>query len=328
MIATSRELLSRCSKFRTCSVDEFEHQLVALFGAIGFDLPDRAAFKIRSNFVHLHDLALGFLTFGTTAKVDFGERDVAALGLALRGHGITTSGTQTALAAVGRPTVASPGRRVTFHYGADLEKLFVRVKSEALERKLAALLGAPVKRRLQFELTDFTSQEMLSGLVRLVEILLRQLDDQLYQISPLALRELEEAVIVQLLFTGRHQLSKQLQQKPLEASPDCVKMVEEFIEAHWNHPITIEAFTKVTGVSARTLFRSFGKQRGFSPMVFVRKIRLEHAHALLRQPAASTSVTSVALACGFSSLGRFAHDYQTVFGELPSETLNRSRPPM
>lgn len=327
MIASSREPLSQCSKFRTSNVEEFEHQLIALFGATGFDLPDRAALKVRSNFVQLHDLALGFWTFGAPARVDFEERDVAALGLALRGQGITTSGTQTALTAVDRPTVTSPGRPSTLRYGADLQKLFVRVESQALERKLALLLGAPVKRRLEFEVADFVSKETLSGLVRLVEVLVRQLDDPRSLISPLALRELEEAVIVQLLFTGRHQLSKQLQRKPLETSPDCVKMVEEFVEANWKNPITIEALTEVTGVSARTLFRSFGRQRGFSPMVFVRKIRLERARALLSRPAAATSVTSVALACGFSSLGRFAHDYQTVFGELPSETLSRSHPP-
>jgi len=37
------------------------------------------------------------------------------------------------------------------------------------------------------------------------------------------------------------------------------------------------------------------------------------------------SVTAIALLCGFSNLGHFASAYRTRFGELPSQTLHRSR---
>jgi transcriptional regulator GlxA family with amidase domain len=42
-------------------------------------------------------------------------------------------------------------------------------------------------------------------------------------------------------------------------------------------------------------------------------------------PAHDGSVTSIALAAGFSHLGRFSHDYAERFGERPSETLKRCR---
>ncbi|WP_316163875.1 helix-turn-helix domain-containing protein [Bradyrhizobium sp. SZCCHNRI20481] len=38
-----------------------------------------------------------------------------------------------------------------------------------------------------------------------------------------------------------------------------------------------------------------------------------------------TSVSAVAFDCGFGNLGHFARDYRDTFGELPSETLLRSR---
>jgi transcriptional regulator GlxA family with amidase domain len=46
---------------------------------------------------------------------------------------------------------------------------------------------------------------------------------------------------------------------------------------------------------------------------------------MLMMPDKTTSVTSVAFDCGFTNLGHFAKDYGKYFGELPSETLNRTK---
>lgn len=130
-------------------------------------------------------------------------------------------------------------------------------------------------------------------------------------------------MIIQFLMTVRHQVVDQLHRTPSETSPEHVKRAEEFIEANWDQPITMESLTQVTGVSARTLFRTFEKLRGYSPMAFAKKVRIDRALAILRKPNASTTVTGVALAHGFLNPRRFAHDYWTMFGELPSEMLNR-----
>jgi transcriptional regulator GlxA family with amidase domain len=44
---------------------------------------------------------------------------------------------------------------------------------------------------------------------------------------------------------------------------------------------------------------------------------LEHADS-------STTVLSVAFACGFQNAGHFARDFKLAFGELPSESLRRA----
>ena len=316
--------LSRYPAIHTSEVDEFAHQLVAVYGATGFELPYPEKLNVRGNFVQLHDIALGFGACGTLTRIKFAESDFARLQLPLRGHGLTNSGKQAAPVTVGRPSLTSAGRVSMLEYGEDFENLFLRVRSEALERKLALLLDAPVRGRLEFELANFAGQEMLSGLQRLIELLVHQLDDQQSLVSPMALREVEQAVIVQLLFASRHHWSGLLEREPPEGSNDHVKRAEQFIEANWNRPITIESLVKATAVSARTLFRSFEKARGYSPMVFAKKIRLERARDLLSRPDATTSVTSVAFACGFSNLGHFARDYRNAFGEPPSKTLKRS----
>ena len=54
-------------------------------------------------------------------------------------------------------------------------------------------------------------------------------------------------------------------------------------------------------------------------------MRLSRARQQLLVPNDATSVTSVAVAHGFSQLGRFAAQYRQQFGELPSETLAAAR---
>ena len=60
-------------------------------------------------------------------------------------------------------------------------------------------------------------------------------------------------------------------------------------------------------------------------MEFARRLRLEHARRMLEQPSPATTVTDVAFACGFGDLGRFARDFQRMFGERPSALLARRR---
>ena len=210
-------------------------------------------------------------------------------------------------------------------YGVGFEHLFLRVNSEAIERKLAVLLGRSIGREFEFGLSEFAGPAMMSGLRQLIDLLVQQLDDEHAQLAPLAVRELEQAVILQLLFASRHNFSALLEREPRDTIPMHVRRVEAYIEANWSRPVTIEALVETAGVSARTLFRAFEKVRGCSPMVFARQVRLERARSLLLKPADTASVTGIALLCGFSNLGHFASAYRTRFGELPSQTLHRSR---
>ncbi len=317
--------LSRYPAICTSRLDEFEYQLKSIYGATGFDVRDASSLNVRGSFIKLHDTALGFGACGTAAQISFDENDFSRLQIPLSGRGITRCGKSSTEVGVGRPSLTTAGRDTVLHYGADFEHLFLRVGAEALERKLAALVGRPVQRRLEFELADFASPAMLTGLLRMIERLATHLDDQKSQLSALTVREMEQAIVVQLLLASRHNMSFLLDQNARDGAPDHVRRVEAYIEARWDHPLTIEDLVAVSGVSARTLFKAFEKRRGCSPMAFAKKIRLDRSHDLLRKPDGETSVGGVALRCGFSNLGHFARDYRKTFGESPSQTLVRSK---
>lgn len=88
-----------------------------------------------------------------------------------------------------------------------------------------------------------------------------------------------------------------------------------------DQPPSIEALCARLGVSRRTLQNSFMAVAGESPLAYLRSVRLGAARAQLRAGDGRTSVTEVALAHGFTHLGRFAGDYKALFGESPSESV-------
>lgn len=104
-----------------------------------------------------------------------------------------------------------------------------------------------------------------------------------------------------------------------------VRRVQEYIETHWNQPITIASLARATAASTRSIFYHFKNNRGQSPMSFVKQVRLEHARVMLENSGVSRSVTDIAIECGFGNLGHFAGDYLKRFGEHPSDTLKRSK---
>ena len=75
------------------------------------------------------------------------------------------------------------------------------------------------------------------------------------------------------LHANRHNHSHLLERSAPDASARLVRRVEEYIEANWQRPITLEGLVALTGVSALSLFQSFKKYRGYSPMKFGAEIR-------------------------------------------------------
>jgi hypothetical protein len=148
----------------------------------------------------------------------------------------------------------------------------LRLNPQALQAKLAAMLGSPVDGSLQFDpLLNFSS---VNG---------RLLRDQFFFLVDLVSRsaaslpalvqaEIEQAIMVMFLHATGHKYSHLLNAE-VAAAPAEVRRAEDYIAANWQQPITLEDLAAVTGVSAFSLFRSFVKFRGYSPMQFVEKIR-------------------------------------------------------
>jgi len=77
--------------------------------------------------------------------------------------------------------------------------------------------------------------------------------------------------------------------------------------------------------SQRTLEKCFSKRFGVTPKKYIKCLRLAEVHKGLRNFDAQgyESIIELASINGFWHMGQFAADYRRIYGELPSETLNR-----
>ncbi len=104
-----------------------------------------------------------------------------------------------------------------------------------------------------------------------------------------------------------------------------LKVAEAFIKAHAHQAPTIHDLCQRHCIRERTLRSAFQRRYGVSPKAFLMTYRLSHARRQLREhPPGSLSIQDAAAAWGFWHMGQFAHDYKTMFNELPSETLAKA----
>ena len=99
---------------------------------------------------------------------------------------------------------------------------------------------------------------------------------------------------------------------------------------HWlkprlSEPIQLDTLAAAAGVPPRTLQTQFKTYLGTTPLGWVRQVRFAYARQqLLNADRRRVSVTQIALASGFSQLGRFAGQYRALYGERPSQTQARA----
>lgn len=139
--------------------------------------------------------------------------------------------------------------------------------------------------------------------------------------APLALTSFTETFYSVLLATMPHNYAEELLKPALQATPKHVTWAADYMRANSNKVLTIENIADACGVSARTLQLSFRQYMDTTPMAYLRDLRMRKVHEALKAASPGMTVAEVCRSYGFIHLGRFAADYQRVFGELPSATL-------
>jgi transcriptional regulator GlxA family with amidase domain len=165
----------------------------------------------------------------------------------------------------------------------------------------------------------------MQRLRRFIRFLVNEIDATDADIPGPAMAELEEAMMVFFLLGSRSSFSPLLERLSPAAAPWQVRRVEQYIEAHWDQPITMEALARESTASVRSIFHAFKQCRGYSPMAFLKQVRLQNARRMLSRADVVTSVLEVAVTSGFSNPGHFAKDYFERYGERPSETLRGAK---
>lgn len=121
---------------------------------------------------------------------------------------------------------------------------------------------------------------------------------------------LEETQLLQdlLIEIHRAQIVAREQRDPVAFGHDA--LLNEFRGA-----VSVKTLADRCGVSREHFIREFRRRYGETPGGMLRRLRLEHARAMLK--ATRASVADVAALCGFSDSNSFCRAYRATFGRSP-----------
>jgi AraC-like DNA-binding protein len=104
--------------------------------------------------------------------------------------------------------------------------------------------------------------------------------------------------------------------------PALLRRAIEYIDANTANDISLADVAEAVHVTPRAVQYMFRRNLDMTPMQYLRRIRLQHAHEdLLAGDRTRDSVTAIAARWGFMHTGRFAVLYRETYGRSPHATL-------
>ncbi len=134
------------------------------------------------------------------------------------------------------------------------------------------------------------------------------------------LLEREETIIASLL----NLMTDQKAQIPKSTKGEQIVLeIRDQIFKHMDATLSIITLAEQHHITAQTLQNSFKSLFGYTPLLFLRllKLNLVH-HELYESNPQESTVIRIAQKWGFSHMGRFSKYYKELFGKTPSTTLN------
>ncbi|MER7764021.1 AraC family transcriptional regulator [Streptomyces sp. NPDC097619] len=98
----------------------------------------------------------------------------------------------------------------------------------------------------------------------------------------------------------------------------------DFMDDHAHLPVTVGEIAAAAGTTPRAVQYAVRRHTGLTPLGYVRRVRLERAHAelLAADPESGVLVRDVAARWGFAKPGTFSTYYRQVYGRHPSTDLH------
>lgn len=113
-----------------------------------------------------------------------------------------------------------------------------------------------------------------------------------------------------------------------DARPKSLQRAITFVDENAHTDIGLADIAAAAHASPRAIQHAFRRHLDMTPLAYLRRVRLDHAHHdLLAADASTCTVTSIAYRWGFTHPGRFAATYQHHYGQPPSTTLHAGRTP-
>ncbi|HSF35712.1 MAG TPA: helix-turn-helix transcriptional regulator [Nocardioides sp.] len=110
-----------------------------------------------------------------------------------------------------------------------------------------------------------------------------------------------------------------------DATQSVVRLAQRIIDERAGDDLTMSDIARECHVTPRALQYAFRRHLDCTPHAYLRQVRLDLVHQVLRDGSVAT-VGDAAARYGFFNPGRFATEYRQVFGENPGQTLSHASP--
>jgi AraC-like DNA-binding protein len=263
------------------------------------------------------------LRYAAPVKIDAGTFENLLLFMTcVDGAAEATQGRHSVQWGRGRTLPLSPNISSQLTFDRRFWQSSIRLNKDFVETLCSRLINRPLDVPLRFHLTPF-SAELEKAWWQALQIV-RSCEGQELALAAHAWKHFEEFLGTLVLEAQPHNFSEILKKESSAVGPRLVREAEHLMRTG-GPSITVSEVAKSLRVSLRSLELGFRDARKVTPTQAHRQIRLSAAREALLNPTASTSVTSVAISCGFPHLARFSSYYQQTFDESPSQTLRRCR---
>jgi AraC-like DNA-binding protein len=221
--------------------------------------------------------------------------------------------------------VVSPGQRLEIRRSHDNDMMVVRIPRPVLDRAvesrgISADRGAPVRFTPAIDSRCPGSRAWLRTLHAYAEAL----RSGLLARSPLGARHFEQLLVHGLLDSQPSGLSESLRRSARHAAlPSALRRAITYCEEHAAEPVSTADIALASRLSVPALRAAFRAHLDLTPLMYLRRVRLDAAHrdlVAIAEGRDDGTVTDVALRWGFVHLGRFAAVYKATYGTPPSST--------
>lgn len=308
---------------RSANVVEIEHALFKTYGARRFDVTGKcSALNVHANHWQSRGIAISYCSYGERVEVGFPEATFYRQQFAIRGRSEIKIGGLCRQVDANTFCVVPPEQTLHIDFRPGFEQLVIRIERDYLTSKLTALMG-DVPSHVEFEARPHSGGLAMERFRRRLYFYMAELDRN-ERLSDLETSEIEQALAISFLHANPHNYEFPIRTSKTFLDGRVIKCLYDYIHAHWDNPLTVEAISQATGIGVRSIFYHFRREFGRTPMQIVKDLRLRHARKML-MTSPEKNVTEVALDCGFGNLGHFASDYRKLWGESPSETRRGSK---
>ncbi|WP_173021445.1 AraC family transcriptional regulator [Lewinella sp. W8] len=131
-----------------------------------------------------------------------------------------------------------------------------------------------------------------------------------------------------LTFAGHlDQMDQRLQKSSKKGSTraqliDKLLLARFYLRQHYREPFSLQTLSRVAGISAFHLSRSFRQAFDETPLTMIHRLRMEEGVALLRRE--DTSLTEIAHHLGYGDLASFSKKFSRHYGHPPSARRGRN----